>query len=335
MKRVGINGFGRIGRMVLRAYLEGNHSDVEIVAVNNPLKKGETIEHFIHMLKFDSVHGKLKEEVEVLANSFKIKGKEIKFHTQMDPANIPWGDDQVEVVVDCTGIFKDKAGLGKHLHGTVKKVVMSAPGEDLHGTFVVGVNCNEYDSSKHHIVSNASCTTNCLAPVVKVLDKHLGIVKGLVSTCHSYTADQCLVDGPHSDLRRARAANLSMILTKTGAAKAIGEVLPHLKGKLDGYAVRVPTPDVSLIDACFEVAKETTKEEVNKLLQDAAAGELKGILQVSNLELVSIDFVGDSHSSIVDAKYTQVMGKNMVKVLAWYDNEWGYSCRVIDLIKKL
>lgn len=212
---------------------------------------------------------------------------------------------------------------------------MSAPGEGLDGTFVVGVNSHEYDPAVHHIVSNASCTTNCLAPVVKSLDEKLGIVKGLVSTCHSYTADQRIVDGDHDDLRRARAAALSMILTKTGAAKAIGEVLPHLKGKLDGYAIRVPTPDVSMIDACFEVSKETTKEEVIKILEDAAQTSMKGILDVSHKELVSIDFVGNPHSSIVDAKYTQVMGKNMVKVLAWYDNEWGYSCRVLDLIKRM
>lgn len=342
MKKVGINGFGRIGRMVFRAWIEGDprpdkdpFPEFQIVAVNNPLKKGQTVEHFLHMLEYDSVHGKLNVPIEITPDGFKIRGHEVKFFSEMDPANIPWGKADVDVVVDSTGIFKDKAGLGKHLHSTVKKVVMTAPGENLHGTFVVGVNDHEYDSSKHHIISNASCTTNCLAPIVKALDEKLGIIKGLVSTCHSYTADQRLVDGDHDDLRRARAAALSMILTKTGAAKAIGEVLPHLKGKLDGYSVRVPTPDVSMIDSCFEVSKETTKEEVIQILEEAAKGPMKGILDVCHKELVSVDFVGNSHSAIVDAKYTQVMGKTMVKVLAWYDNEWGYSCRVLDLIKKL
>ena len=337
MKKVGINGFGRIGRMVFRAWLtdKNQQKDLQIVAVNNPLKKGQSIDHFVHMLVYDSVHGRLNMDYKVSEDGFEINGHKVKFHTHMDPSQIPWSDDQVEVVVDSTGIFKDKAGLGKHFNGTVKKVVMSAPGENLDATFVMGVNDHTYDPQKHHIVSNASCTTNCLAPVVKILDEKLGVVKGLVSTCHSYTNDQRVVDAEHDDLRRARAAALSMILTKTGAAKAIGEVLPHLKGKLDGYAIRVPTPNVSMIDLCVEVEKETTKEEVVEMLKQASKNELKGILDVSEKELVSVDFVGDSHSSIVDAKFTQVMGKKMVKVLAWYDNEWGYSCRVLDLMKKL
>lgn len=338
-KKVGINGFGRIGRMVFRAYLEqaperGGCPDFEIVAVNNPLKKGQTVEHFLHLLEYDSVHGKLNKNIEVLPDGFRVNGLKIKFYTEMDPSNIPWGETGVEVVIDSTGVFKDKPGLGKHLHSGVKKVIMTAPGDNLDKTFVVGVNDHEYDPSSHHIVSNASCTTNCLAPVVKVLDEVFGLEKGLVSTVHSYTADQRLVDGEHEDLRRARAASMSMIPTKTGAAKAIGEVLPHLKGKLDGFAIRVPTPDVSVIDATFILKKETSKEEVNKVLEEVSKGSLKGILDVSKKELVSIDFTGNPHSSIVDSKYTQVMG-NMVKIVAWYDNEWGYSCRVLDLVKKL
>lgn len=329
--KVGINGFGRIGRMVFRAWL-AKPEGVEIVAVNNPLKKGQTKEHFLHLLEFDSVHGRLKADIKVTAEGFSVNGKEVKFHAELDPSNIPWGE--VEVVVDSTGVFKDKPGLGKHLHGKVKKVIMSAPGDNLDATIVMGVNEDSYDKNLHHIVSNASCTTNCLAPVVKALDDVLGIEKGMVGTVHAFTADQRLVDGEHEDLRRARAAGMSIIPTKTGAAKAVGEVLPHLKGKLDGYALRVPTPDVSVIDASFIMKRETTKEEVNEILQKAAEGSMKGILGYSTKELVSIDFTGDERSSIVDAKYTQVMG-SMVKVVSWYDNEYGYSCRVLDLIKIL
>ncbi len=336
--KVGINGFGRIGRMVLRAWLESSPEpsrspfpDFEIVAINNPLKKGQTIENFLHLLEYDSVHGRFKGSIEVVDGGFKINGMNVKFYSELDPANIPWGDTGVEIVIDSTGVFKDKPGLGKHMHGTVKKVIMTAPGDGLDKTFVVGTNSNEYDHDKHHIISNASCTTNCLAPVVKVLDDVLKIKRGLINTVHSYTNDQRLVDSEHDDLRRARAAAVSIIPSKTGAAKAIGEVLPHLKGKLDGFALRVPTPGVSVVDACFEVEKETTKEEVNELFKKASEGDMKGVLCFSTKELVSVDFVGDSHSSIVDSKYTQVMEKTMVKVLAWYDNEWGYSCRVLDL----
>lgn len=340
--KVGINGFGRIGRMVLRAWLESSPEpsrnpfpDFEIVAVNNPLKKGETIEHFLHLLEYDSVHGRFRGNIEVVEGGFKINGMVVKFYTEMDPANIPWGEEEVDVVIDSTGIFKDKVGLGKHMHSTVKKVIMTAPGDGLDKTFVVGVNDDEYDPKNHHIISNASCTTNCLAPVVKALDDVLKIKRGLVSTVHSFTADQRIVDSNHDDLRRARAASVSIIPSKTGAAKAIGEVIPHLKGKLDGFALRVPTPDVSVVDACFEVEKETTKEEVLEILKAQAEGPMKGVLAVTTKELVSVDFVGDEHSSTVDSKYTQVMDKTMVKVLAWYDNEWGYSCRVLDLVKIL
>lgn len=338
-KRVGINGFGRIGRMVFRAWLEESPErnpfpGMEIVAVNNPLKKGQTIEHFIHMLQFDSVHGRLNKNVEILSDGFKVNGMKVKFYSELDPANIPWGDDQVDVVVDSTGVFKDKSGLGKHLHSTVKKVIMTAPGDGLDATFVMGVNDHLYDESKHHIVSNASCTTNCLAPVAKVLEESFGIKQGFVTTTHAVTNDQSVLDFIHDDLRRARGAFDNIIPTKTGAAKAVGEVLPQLKGKLDGFALRVPVSDVSVVDACFILNKEVSKEEVNKALKEAAEGPMRGVLAFSELELVSSDFIGDSHSSTVDAKYTQAMG-NMVKVLAWYDNEWGYSCRVLDLIKKL
>jgi len=340
VKKIGINGFGRIGRMVFRAWLEQNDRnpfpDLDIVAVNNPLGKDQSIGHFVHMLEFDSVHGRLKGNFSVTDHGFSYNGKYIAFFTEKDPAFIPWDSVGVDLVVDSTGIFKDKQGLGKHIKGSVKKVIMSAPGDNLDGTFVIGVNDHLYDTAIHNIVSNASCTTNCLAPIVKVLDDNFGIVGGLVSTCHSYTADQRLVDGEHSDLRRARAAAMSIIPSKTGAAKAIGEVLPHLKGKLDGFALRVPTPNVSVVDATFELHKQTTKDEVNKVLELAANSlNFKGILAISDKELVSIDYNGNSYSCTVDSKYTMVMNGKIVKILAWYDNEWGYSNRVLDLAKKM
>jgi glyceraldehyde 3-phosphate dehydrogenase len=337
--KVGINGFGRIGRTVFRAYLSNlkeHSSQIEIVAVNNPLKKGQKIKDFIHMLKFDTVHGRLNNEFEVGDDYFLIDGKlKVSFNIQMDPSSIDWSKDNVDVVIDSTGIFKDIAGLGKHLHGSVKKVVMSAPGTGLDGTFVMGVNNHLYDKTKHHIISNASCTTNCLAPIVKVLDDVFGVEKGLVSTCHSVTADQRLVDGEHDDLRRARAAGHNIIPTKTGAAIAVGEVLPHLKGKLDGIALRVPTLNVSVVDGAFILKTSATAEQINDEFKKAASGAMKGILSVCDLELVSSDFIGDPHSSIVDSKYTKVMDGNMVKVLSWYDNEFGYSSRLLDLVKIL
>lgn len=341
MKKVGINGFGRIGRMVFRAWLKSEprphknpFPDYEIVAVNNPLKKGQSIEHFIHMLTYDTVHGKLGSEIEVLSDGFIIHGKKIMFFTEMDPANIPWESCGVDVVVDSTGVFKDKEGLSKHLHGTVKKVIMTAPGDNLDGTFVMGVNDHLYDKNLHHVISNASCTTNCLAPIVKVLEENFGVEKGLVSTCHAVTNDQSTLDFIHDDLRRARAAFSNIIPTKTGAAKAVALVLPSMKNKLDGFALRVPVPDVSVVDGCFVLKKEVTKEEINEAFKKASEKELFGILGYNEKELVSSDFIGDSRSSIVDSKYTQAIG-NLVKVLSWYDNEWGYSCRVLDLIKKL
>lgn len=335
MKKVGINGFGRIGRTIFRQFLHDISNGCEIVAINNPLRKGEKIEDYIHLLKYDSVHGRLNDDVKVEAGGFSYNGKFVKFFTEMDPANIDWTSMQVDLVVDSTGVFKDKSSLGKHIRGSVKKVIMSAPGDDLDLTVVMGVNDDKYDPSIHHIVSNASCTTNCLAPIAKIIDQSFSIVTGKVTTIHSYTADQRLVDSNHDDMRRARAAGISMIPTKTGAAKAVGLVLPHLNGKLEGFAVRVPTPNVSLVDATFIVSKNTTKEEVNRVLEEASKNKLKGILGFSTEELVSVDFNGTTESSIVDSKYTMVMNGNLVNLLSWYDNETGYSSRVLDLIKKM
>ena len=336
MKKVGINGFGRIGRTIFRQFLTQKTEGIDIVAINNPLRANEKIEDYLHLLKYDSVHGVLKDfSFKVVSGGFECNGKLIKFFTELDPSNIDWSSVKVDVVVDSTGVFKDKKSLGKHIKGSVKKVIMSAPGDDLDLTVVMGVNDHLYETTKHHIVSNASCTTNCLAPLAKVIDDNFSIVKGIVTTIHSYTADQRLVDANHEDLRRARAANLSMIPTKTGAAKAVGLVMPHLKGKLDGFAVRVPTPNVSLVDATFEIKKDASKEDINKVLEEAANGKLKGILKLSKEELVSVDFNGTTESSIIDSKYTMVLEKNMIKVLSWYDNETGYSSRVLDLIKIL
>lgn len=326
--KVGINGMGRIGRTVLREFFNRNESDFEIVAVNNPGKASD----YIHLLKYDSIHGKFKGEVSLEGSEMKINGKAIKFFDVRDPSEIPWSDLGVQIVVDATGIFKDKPGLGKHMRGTVKKVIMCAPGKDLDATFVMGINNNIYDAAKHNIVSNASCTTNCLAPVAKVLNDKFGIENGFMTTVHSYTSDQSLLDAAHSDPRRARAAALSMIPTTTGAAKTVGEIIPELKGKLDGYSVRVPTPNVSLTDFTVTLKKAATKEEINNVLKEAAETSLKGILRFESEELVSVDYMGMSHSSCVDASLTNVIGNN-VKVVAWYDNECGFSNRVLDLVK--
>ncbi|MEA9356843.1 type I glyceraldehyde-3-phosphate dehydrogenase [Bacteriovorax sp. PP10] len=327
--KVGINGMGRIGRTVLREFFNRNESAFEIVAVNNP----GNAKDYIHLLKYDSVHGVFKGDVTVEGENMVINGKAIKFFGQRDPAEIPWASLGVQIVVDATGIFKDKPGLGKHMAGgTVKKVIMCAPGKDLDATFVMGINDNIYDATKHNIISNASCTTNCLAPVAKVLHDKFGIVNGFMTTVHSYTSDQMLLDGAHSDPRRARSAALSMIPTTTGAAKTVGEIIPELKGKLDGYAVRVPTPNVSLTDLTVTLEKKATKEEVNAALKEAAEGPLKGILRFETEELVSVDYMGMTHSSCVDASLTNVIG-NSVKLVAWYDNECGFSNRVLDLVK--
>jgi len=325
--RVAINGFGRIGRLVFRAGY--NDPVVEFVAVND-LTSPSTL---AHLLKYDSVHGHFPGEVSATADGLVVNGKEIKVLAEKDPAKLPWGDLGVEYVVESTGFFRSRDKASLHLNAGAKKVIISAPakGEDI--TIVMGVNEDKYDPAKHHIISNASCTTNCLAPVAKVLNDRFGIERGLMTTIHSYTNDQRILDLPHEDLRRARAAALSIIPTTTGAAVAVGLVLPELKGRLDGTSMRVPTPDVSMIDLVAVLKQDTTAEEINAAFREAAAGRLKGILGVSDEELVSQDFKGDARSAIVDAPCTSVMEKNFIKVIAWYDNEWGYSCRVVDLIK--
>ncbi len=323
--RVAINGFGRIGRNVFRASI--NEPNIEFVAVND-LTDAATL---AHLLKHDSVHGNFSADVKVKGSSIFVNGKELKVLAETDPAKLPWKELKVDVVIESTGRFVDRAGASKHIQAGAKKVIISAPAKEPDITIVLGVNDKEYDKAKHNIVSNASCTTNCLAPVAKVLDENFGIVRGLMTTIHAYTADQRLQDAPHKDLRRARSAAVSMIPTSTGAAKAIGLVLPHLKGKLDGLSIRVPTPNVSLVDLVVELKKPTTKEEVNKLMKAAAKGPLKGVLEYSEEPLVSIDLNGNPNSSILDSSLTSVMEGNMVKVFSWYDNEWGYSCRVRDL----
>ncbi len=325
--RVGINGFGRIGRNLYRAAMDDK--DIEIVAVND-ITDPETL---AHLLKYDSVLGNLKANVSSGEASVKVDGKSIKVFKEKDPAKIDWPSMEVSVVVESTGLFTNAEDARKHLRGPVKKVIISAPakGEDI--TICLGVNDKAYDASKHNIISNASCTTNCLAPVAKVLHETFGIESGLMTTIHSYTNDQKLLDLPHKDLRRARAAGLSMIPTSTGAAKAIGLVLPELKGKLDGVAIRVPTPDVSLVDLTVRTAKPLSTQSANEALKTAANGPLKGILQFCDEELVSADFLHNPHSSIVDGPLTNAIGDRLVKVFSWYDNEWGFSCRLRDVIK--
>ncbi|MBI5190380.1 MAG: type I glyceraldehyde-3-phosphate dehydrogenase [Nitrospirae bacterium] len=324
--RVAINGFGRIGRNVYRASY--GVQDIEIVAVND-LTSAATL---AHLLKHDSVHGNFKAEVKAEGDTIVIDGKPLKVYAEKDPALLPWKDLNVDVVIESTGRFTERAGASKHLEAGAKKVIISAPAKEPDVTIVLGVNDAEYDNAKHNIISNASCTTNCLAPFAKVLDDNFGIVKGLMTTIHAYTADQSLQDAPHKDLRRARSAAMSMIPTSTGAAKAIGLVMPQLKGKLDGLAIRVPTPNVSIVDLVVELKKATTADEINANMKEAAEGPLKGILEYSDEPLVSIDLNGNPHSSILDSKLTSVMDGNMAKVMSWYDNEWGYSCRVRDLV---
>jgi glyceraldehyde 3-phosphate dehydrogenase len=325
--RVGINGFGRIGRNVFRAAC--GDPALDLVAVND-ITDAKTL---AHLLKYDSVHGAFKGPVEAKDQSLVVNGKEIKVLASKDPAALPWKDLGVEVVVESTGRFTDRASAAKHLEAGAKKVIISAPAKDEDITIVLGVNETRYDPAKHHVISNASCTTNCLAPVAKILMQICGIRHGLMTTIHSYTNDQSILDLPHKDLRRARAAAMSMIPTSTGAAKAVGLVLPELKGKIHGLAIRVPTPNVSLVDLVAETEKPVTAEAVNAALRKAAEGELKGILGYTDEPLVSIDFNGNPLSSIVDGASTSVVDGTLVKVLSWYDNEWGYSCRVRDLIK--
>jgi glyceraldehyde 3-phosphate dehydrogenase len=327
--KVGINGFGRIGRNIMRAAL--GDKNIDFVAVND-LTSAHTL---AHLLKYDSVLGNLHAKVEAKEDSIAVDGDSFKVLSVKDPAQLPWKDLGVDVVFESTGLFTARDAAAKHVAAGAKKVVITAPAKAPDITLVLGVNDDKYDPAKHQIISNASCTTNCLAPLAKVIHQTFGIKKGWMTTIHSYTNDQNLLDLPHKDLRRARAAALSMIPTTTGAATAVGEVMPELKGKLDGFAMRVPTPNVSVVDLNALVDKKTTAEEVNAALKAAAEGRLKGYLEYSTEELVSIDFKGNPHSSIVDSPYTKVMDGDFVKVLSWYDNEWGYSNRCVDLLRLL
>ncbi len=326
--KVGINGFGRIGRLVLRAAVL-KEADLEFVAVND-ITDARTLGH---LLKYDSVHGPFPGEVQVKGDSLVVEGREIKVLSVREPAELPWKDLGVEIVVESTGLFTQRDKAAGHLAAGAKKVVISAPAKGPDITIVMGVNHTEYDPGKHHVISNASCTTNCLAPVAKVLLERFGMKRGLMTTVHAYTNDQRILDLPHRDLRRARAAALSMIPTTTGAAVAVSLVLPQLKGKMDGMAIRVPTPNVSLVDLVAELEKETSTDEVNAAFREAAEGELKGILGYTEEPLVSVDFNGNMLSSIVDGLSTRVIEGRMAKVLAWYDNEMGYSARIIDLLE--
>jgi glyceraldehyde 3-phosphate dehydrogenase len=339
--KVGINGFGRIGRMVGRAMLESKNKNIELVAVND-LTDAKTL---AHLLKYDSVHGRFPGgDIKAGDSSLSVNGKEIKVLSKKDPGELPWKELGVEIVIESTGLFtikddgvnkkgKEVKGAVNHItKGGAKKVIISAPAEGEDITIVMGVNDDKYDPKTHHVISNASCTTNCLGPVAKVLNDKWGIEKGLMTTIHAYTNDQRIHDFPHSDLRRARAAAVSMIPTTTGAAKAIGLVIPELKGKLDGFAIRVPVPNVSVVDLTCTLKKDATAEEINSAMKEAASGKLKGILDYTDEAVVSVDFNHIPASSTFDSKFTKVINGNFVKVLAWYDNEWGYSCRVVDLV---
>jgi len=326
--RVAINGFGRIGRLVVRAALESGTDELEFVAFND-LTDNETL---AHLFKYDSVHRTYAGGVEATDQGVRIDGREIRVFAERDPSALPWGDLGVDVVVEASGRFTHRPDAARHLEAGARKVIITAPGKDEDVTIVLGVNEARYDPERHHVISNASCTTNCLAPVVKVLLENFGLERGLMTTIHAYTNDQAILDSPHKDLRRARAAAMSMIPTTTGAARATSLVLPEVKGKLDGMAIRVPTPDVSLVDLTAELGTDITRDQVNEAFRLAAVGPLRGILDVASRPLVSVDFTGNPASSIVDLLATSVIGDRMVKVLAWYDNEWGYSCRVRDLV---
>lgn len=326
--KVGLNGFGRIGRDFTRIYFDDDVKDFDLVAIN----ASGGVETLAHMFKYDTMYGRFKGTVEVEENALIINGKKVIITDHRNPEEIPWKDLGVETVVDSTGAFRDREGLSKHITAGAEKVILTAPGKGEDLTIVLGVNDELYNKDEHNIISNASCTTNCLAPVAKVLSDKLGIVKGLMTTIHSYTGDQKLVDNRHKDLRRARAAAQNIVPTTTGAAVAVAKVLPQLEGKLNGFSMRVPTATVSLVDLVVEVENETTVEEVNQILKEASENELKGILGYSEEPLVSSDYIGDQRSSIVDGLSTMVIG-NMVKVVSWYDNEWGYSSRVVDLVK--
>lgn len=326
--KVAVNGFGRIGRDVVRLLVQNNDPDLELVAVNII----SDLEGNAHLFKYDSIYGIFDGEVKVNGDDLTLGDKVIKVVNDRDPENLPWEELGVDLVIDSTGAFRDKEGLSKHLKAGAKKVILTAPGKGVDRTIVLGVNDDEYDPENDVIISNASCTTNCLAPVVKVINDNFGIVKGLMTTVHAYTNDQKLHDDSHKDIRRARAAALSMIPTTTGAAKAVAQVIPEMEGKLTGYAIRVPIPTVSITDVVFEIEKEATVEDINAAIKKASENEMKGILGYSDDKLVSIDFQGDPRSSIFDADLTLVNG-NMIKVASWYDNEWGYSNRVVDLAK--
>ena len=326
--KVGINGFGRIGRNFLRA--SHKDPDIEILAVND-ITDSKTL---AHLLKYDSVLGIFEADVQAAEDAIIVDGTKIKVLAERDPSNLPWKDLGVSIVIESTGLFRKRQDAAKHIEqGGAEKVIISAPATEPDATLVLGVNEDTYDHNTHHIISNASCTTNCLAPVVKVLHDEFGIEKGFMTTIHAYTGDQRLLDAPHNDLRRARAAAVSQIPTTTGAAKAVGLVIPELKGKIDGIAIRVPTANVSLVDLVALMKKKATAEEANAAFKKAAEGNLKGILQFSEEPLVSVDFMANPHSAIVDRDYTRIIDDNLIKVLAWYDNEWGYSCRMRDLIK--
>ncbi len=325
--KIAINGFGRIGRLCLRAALACD--DVEVIAVNSTADPAGTA----HLFQYDSTHGTYQGEVSYDEQHLIVDGKKIRLLSDRDPQNLPWGELGAEIILESTGKFKTKDEAGVHLAQGAKKVIITAPGKNIDATIVLGVNEDVYNPQTDHIISNASCTTNCLAPVAKVINDHFTIISGAMTTVHSFTNDQKNLDARHKDPRRARGCTQSIIPTTTGAAKAVGEVLPNLKGKLNGLALRVPTPNVSLVDVVFELAESTTVEKVNALLKEAAQGSMKGILGYSDKPLVSIDYNGDSHSSIVDGLSTMMVGEHLLKILAWYDNEWGYSCRVVDLAK--
>ncbi|SDH33531.1 glyceraldehyde-3-phosphate dehydrogenase (NAD+) [Alteribacillus persepolensis] len=325
--KVAVNGFGRIGRMVFRKAMMDDSLDVVAVNASYP---AETL---AHLIKYDSIHGLYDKEVEGKDDALYVDGKKVQLLSDRDPKNLPWEKLGVDIVIEATGKFKTKESASLHIEAGAKKVVITAPGKNEDATIVMGVNEEDYDADEHHIISNASCTTNCLAPVVKVLDRSFGIESGLMTTVHSYTNDQKNIDNPHKDLRRARACGQSIIPTSTGAAKAISKVLPNLDGKMNGMALRVPTPNVSLVDLVVDTKKSVTVESINEALQEASKTDLQGILAYTNDPLVSIDFNGNENSSIIDGLSTMVMNKKQAKVLAWYDNEWGYSCRVVDLVR--
>jgi glyceraldehyde-3-phosphate dehydrogenase (NAD(P)) len=327
--RVAINGFGRIGRNFMRCWLTRTNSQIDLVAINDTSDPRTNA----HLLRYDSMLGKMSDDVTITAddNSITVNGKTVKCTSDRNPENLPWREWDIDLIIESTGVFISKEGATKHLNAGAKKVLITAPGKNEDGTFVVGVNHHLYDHATHNIISNASCTTNCLAPFAKVLNDNFGIIKGTMTTTHSYTGDQRLLDASHRDLRRARAAAINIVPTSTGAAKAVALVLPELAGKLNGIALRVPTPNVSVVDLVVQVEKSTIAEQVNEVLKAAAEGPMKGILKYCDLPLVSSDHAGTDESSIIDAALTMVMGGDMVKVVAWYDNEWGYSQRVVDL----